>query len=192
MRTTRRTSMQPALKNSRTMTAFKPVPPTEKQVYTLASSPPATHIWTVPKPSLTTRCRKKSKLSTSTGFREKAAAALQSNEREPRICIPSGTATPTMARQAKTQSAVFVPDRDDHNNQRNPEKYIDQRMGENEHARAQTTNQVKQMRTARGTTKPPAVRSIRLARCHRDTELRLQRDDQSLDSQLDVTSSETQ
>ena len=65
-------------------------------------------------------------------------------------------------------------------------------MGEDEHARAQTTNEVKQVRTARGTTKPPAVKNSRPARCHRDTELRLPRGDKSLDSQLDVASPETQ
>ena len=34
---------------------FRPVPPTEKQVNTLASTPPATHIRTVPKPPSTNR-----------------------------------------------------------------------------------------------------------------------------------------
>ena len=48
------------------------------------------------------------------------------------------------------------------------------------------------MRTNRETTKPPAVRNSRPARCHRDTELRLPRDDKSLDSRLDVAPPETQ
>ena len=43
------------VENSRTMTPFRPVPPTQKQVNTLASPPPATHIRTVPKPSFTKR-----------------------------------------------------------------------------------------------------------------------------------------
>ena len=82
MRPTRGSSMQPALKNSRPMTPYRPVPPTEKQVYTLASTPPSTYIRTVPKPSWTTRRKTKSNFSTSSGVRKKAAAALQTNERE--------------------------------------------------------------------------------------------------------------
>ena len=164
--------MQPALTNRRTITPFMPVPPTEKQVYTLASTPPATHIRTVPKPSLTKRGKTKSNFSTSAGFRAKAAAALQTTQREPRICTPPGTAG---------------------NNQRKPEEYKDQRMVEDEHARAQTTDQVRQVRTTHGTTTPPAVKNSRPARCHRDTEvLRLPRDDKSLDFELNVAPPETQ
>ena len=55
MRTTRGSQMPPAVKNSRTVTPFRPVPPTEKQVNTLASTPPATHIRTVPKGPSTKR-----------------------------------------------------------------------------------------------------------------------------------------
>ena len=95
-----------------------------------------------------------------------------SKNTEPRICTPPGTAATTSVNQKNT---------------------IDQRMGEHEHARTQTTNQVRLVRTARGTTKPPAVKNSRPARCHRDTEeLRLPRDDRSLDSQLYVASPETQ
>ena len=52
---TRRSPMTPAVTNSRTVTPFRPVPPTEKQVTTLAATPPATHIRTVPKPPSTKR-----------------------------------------------------------------------------------------------------------------------------------------
>ena len=53
MSTTRRSPMTRAVKNSRTVTPFRPVPLTEKQVTTLASTPPATNIQTVPQ---TARC----------------------------------------------------------------------------------------------------------------------------------------
>ena len=65
-------------------------------------------------------------------------------------------------------------------------------MGEDEHARAETTGQVNQVRTTRETTKPPAVKNSRPARCHCDTELRLPRDDKSLDSRMDVAPPEAQ
>ena len=89
MRTTRGSTMQPELTNRPTMTPFMPMPPTKKQVNTLASTPPATHIRTVPKPSLTNRGRTKATFSTSGGFRTKAASALQTTQREPRICTPA-------------------------------------------------------------------------------------------------------
>ena len=110
MRTTRGSPMPPAVKNSRTVTPLVPVPPTEKQVNTMASTPPATHIWTVPKRPSTNRTvrpcsmmsqpvtpkgnagRKKANFSKLGRFWTKAAAALQTNEREPRICTPPGTA----------------------------------------------------------------------------------------------------
>ena len=80
MRTTRGSTVQPGLRNRRTMTPFMPVPPSEEPVYTMASIPQATHIRTVPKPSLRTRGRKKANMSTSTVFREKAAAASSSKD----------------------------------------------------------------------------------------------------------------
>ena len=93
MSTTRGSAMQPTLKNSRDYdTVHACATHGEANVHTLATPPPATHIRTVPKPSLTTRGRTKSNFSTSAGFRAKAAAALQTNEREPRICTPPGTA----------------------------------------------------------------------------------------------------
>ena len=55
MRKTGGSPMPPAVKNSRTVTPFMPVPPTEKQVNTLASTPRATHIRTVPKRPSTNR-----------------------------------------------------------------------------------------------------------------------------------------
>ena len=110
MRKTGGSPMPPAVKNSRTVTPFRPVPPTEKQVNTLASTPRATHIRTVPKRPSTNRTvfscsmmsqpvtprgnagRKKANFSNPGRFRTKAAAALQTNEREPLILTPPGTA----------------------------------------------------------------------------------------------------
>ena len=93
----------------------------------------------------------------------------------------------------RQRALYFFPARDGGNNQRKPEKYTDQRMEEDEHARATTTDQVRPVRTTRRTPQPTAVENNRTAWCHRDTEvLVFPRDDTSLEFQLDVASPETQ
>ena len=84
--TNRGSPMTPAGKNSRTVTPLMPVPPTEKQVHTLAFIPPATYIRTVSKGTSITctvnPSRRKGEFSNPRHLRTKAAAALQTNARQ--------------------------------------------------------------------------------------------------------------
>ena len=101
---------------------------------------------------------------------EAVSAALQTNDNEPRIYTPPGTAATTSVNQKNTQINAW------------------KRKSTHEH---KPHTRVRQMKTTRARPKPPAVKNSRTAWCHRDTQvLVLPRDDTSLDFQLHVASPE--
>ena len=99
--TTRGMRLPPAVKNSLTVTPSKPVPAKERQLTTLATAPPTTHIQTVPKPPFAKRTvrpcsmvgqpvapkkerrEEKGKRQNAGAIPDGAAAALQTNMRAP-------------------------------------------------------------------------------------------------------------
>ena len=95
-----------------TVTHLMPVPPTEKQVNTLAFIPPAPYIRTVSKGDVNNLHgepkQEKGDFSNPGTSGRRLPLPCKPNARQLRICTPPGTAAPTnMAR--KPESPVFVP-----------------------------------------------------------------------------------